>query len=432
MLVVLIVFVYWKWEEKILIVFFGTLCLLAILDGIYSAITRLNSDNPASAELLNNRPSIKFISKPNFYVFFTESLPRIDNIYNLDMNKLSSFLTNQGFIISKKSYCNYAPTAHSMLSLIDQKHHYYKYNIGNHNLNKIGLQKISPETGYVYSIFRNNGYIIKLINREGRLSTTNIDGTSYVGISDNKYSVSYFMQPILDMGPHLRKIFDRRNEHKFRVPTLEDKTIQIPAVQNTLKNAIEENNIKNAKHCFYFINYDVLHEAPKLGATCKIRRQKWHDEYVKSYKLLEKALIEDITNILNHDQNSVILLIGDHGSRHYAVCRCLVTTDLDHFIKSHGFSYPWLTEDLFSTMIAMRLPHKQFYNIDGLSHVNIFMHIFSLLANNPEIIKCAEQSNSYAFIDRKYLRLVKRGDQLLNPWMLVPKSEMLPLKNQRE
>ena len=369
---------------------------------------------------MDNRPIAKFKFKPNVYLLEVESLPRVDNIYSLNMTNLKTFLTQRNFKIASNSYSNYAPTAHSLLALFNQKHHYYKYQKGFAELTPEGEALLSTSKAYVYKTFINNGYTIHSISPNGSGATMGRDGLFHSLAPSAKQSL---LEPILNLQYRLRAYLDPQNADIGRVPTLEDKIKFSNLITTEIERLASDKNI----HRFTFISYDFLHEDFRTGDTCERKRGQWLDEYKESYKQQEKLLISNISYILKNDPYAIILLLGDHGSRHYAVCRCAPElANTDSFLKTHHLDYKWLTEDIFSTMIALHLPPNAMaksVDINESSHVNIFMYIFSKLSQNKQLLNYAEKSNSYVLIDRKEIYQTKENKHLIIPWLLLKNSE---------
>lgn len=364
------------------------------------------------------RPIAKFKFTPNLYLLEVESLPRVDNIYSLDMSKLETFLTHHNFKIANHAYSNYAPTANSLLALFNQKHHYYKYQKGFAELTTEGKALLSTSKAYVYKTFIDNGYTIHSISSNGIISTMGNDGLFHSLQPSAKQSL---LEPILNLQFRLRAYFDPQNANIGRVATLEDKIKFSNSITTQIERLVADKNIPR----FTFISYDFLHEDFRMGDTCESKRDSWLEEYKESYKQQEKLLIDNISYILRNDPYGVILLLGDHGSRHYAVCRCAPElANTDSFLKTHNLDYKWITEDMFSTMIALHVPTNTMaekIDINESSHVNIFMYIFYNLSRNKQLLNYAEKSNSYALIDRSEVYQAKNGKLLLIPWR--------PLKN---
>lgn len=401
-------------KEKFLIMCFTIYVSLCFFNSIY-IIQFKNINATHNVVKKDSRPLIKLKKTPNIYLLIAESLPRPDNIYGLEMNRFVVFLKNKKFTVSNNSYSNYEPTANSKLSLFNQEHHYYKYQKGFAELTQAGKKLLTSTQNFVFKILNYNNYNIYSIGSCGDLEGINEKG-DLVKLDTNFRNVSIF-EPLLSMSYRLRFLLDRKNAVNLGQRSID---VKIQDYQKINKNLNKILNSETGKPTFCCIFYDNMHEEFSSGKTCEARRDTWLKEYKKTYKLQEEIFMKDINLIISRDPNSIIIILGDHGSRHYAVCRCDPEfNNLSKFMDSHGYTYKKLTEDLFSTMLTIYFKGEKIEDIKSYSHINVFTRIFSKLNNDKSILKYAEPNDSYVLVNRKDVMIAIENNKPIFPWRKI-------------
>lgn len=396
--------IYLKLAKKIFI-FFSILLLFSISSLCYNAYKVYNLSQMVTSNLEkvnDDRLDIKFKDKPNIYLFWLESFHgtrTLEKVYQVDITPLITYLDNNDFSICENMYSTSFDTLHSMsdvyslgtfdaniapignLDTIDVVRYLIGGSIGNNVL------KILKYNDYKTNIIINDTYYF---NKKGEY----LDHCQFLDLFFDSNSLQYKLLPSYYFTKLYKKIISLTEVPKLKKLTLKE------SVESQINEMQKENSP-------YFLAWKggTIHTSPFGDYTYKDK-----DSWVKSngyQDYLQRSIDNEIKNIismiLEKDKNALIVMLGDHGSWVYRGLNLneLSTTNitLDDFI-----------DDKFNVFAAVRLPEKyakfSFKNGDTyINHSNIFIHIFSLLADNPDYLKFQKTpvSNYYGNI------LVKNG-----------------------
>lgn len=332
----------------------------------------------------DNEYLVKFKNKPNIYLFWLESFHgtrTLKNFYHTDVTSLINYLNEQNFSVCENMYSSSPDTLRSMVDLYSLGHiPTYMYIAGNVDVGMPIRKLISGENGNTFlKVLKYNNY------------TTNI-------IIDDVY---YFSQKgtYLDYCQYL----ERDNLKQLLLPsyffTKLNKKINRKKINRnlTLKEQIEAQLHKMKKENKpYFLAWKggVFHTDP-FGSYSYRNIEEWikSNRYQKAIEQNQREIVEIINMIIENDNNALIVMLGDHGAWAYRGLRL-------NELSKNKVTITDFIDDKYNVFGAVRLPEKykkfSFENSDTyINHSNIFVHIFSLLAEDPNYLKLQNVPVSY-------------------------------------
>lgn len=331
---------------------------------------------------------VELKDKPNIYMFWLESFHgtrTLNNVYHADISPLIEFLEKNNFSVGENVYASSFFTLASMTDLFSLgTENIFDYAVGKMDAAGSVRKLIGGGDGNnVLKILKYNGYLTSFIShflylfqeKEKYLDFATVDSyTNYISHYFPCYAFCKYANQILEYGVDIA-----RQEHtrliktdNYKFPLLENIELEINKMQKMNKP--------------YFLTFKggVFHIGTDGPYT---NENKNHWVKTSGYKdAVEKNMseIEEIVSlIIKKDPNALIVMLGDHGAY-------IHRSNLNNTIP-----FDEIADDYFNVFGAVRLPQQyQRFSFDSnetyINHMNIFVHIFSILAHDPEYIKLQE------------------------------------------
>lgn len=380
---ILIAFVVFYTGLRWLNTFLGILCLLAFLQIGFSLSQRDTEGLVSSQEY-----DCIFKKKPDIFVILAESYNSFEEqekSYGLTNTKLKAFLRDKGFSF-KSIYSNYDHTFATALAMFLMEHHYNNKLTGNKDVT-YGIRGLvnGGRNNPALNILKKNGYFIALMD-QGLFTNK---GVLVDYMPENKEALPILVAEMLTI------------PRSFRYTGLFFNVVFYPFLGETkysstagyLEKAFEYNVEK--KPGFYFTRDGAAHTK---GAH-HVKEKDWIPQYREFVDSGDQNIIDFINVIEKHSPDSVIIVIGDHGSYRTATVGRKPVADVKQEVIN----------DLYQVLFALRLPKGMElpteWNSTALSHVNIFRKIFSLLSNDRSLLKGAEKKTHSIGLDGKVLAI---------------------------
>ena len=142
----------------------------------------------------------------------------------------------------------------------------------------------------------------------------------------------------------------------------------------------------------------------------------FRNSYVNTIRKENNKFIRFFESIIEKDKNSLIIVIGDHGSSGYR-------TGED--VNGNRISYPLITLDRFGVLAGI---YGQSESVPSLlnngtikSHVNLFKYIFAFLCEDDKVLETLSHDDSFD----GPLRMSIKDNRILE------KPEKITLKNSK-
>ncbi len=326
---------------------------------------------------------VEFKDKPNIYMIWLESFQgarTLKDVYDVDVSPLTKFLEENKFTVCENMYSGYLYTLGSMVDLFSLGTvNPSDYATGFYDVRTVLRRLLGGGAGNnVLKVLKHNGYI-----------TNVMVGGFYYFHAKEKY-LDYAPVDLYDKinGGYLRPCYAFtkycENIPRFGLWFMKTLTTQIDEMQ------------KLKKPYFLAVKYDKIYHVGS-GFPSEEARLEWiksgADGYVEGARESVFILQKVISTIIEKDPNAIIVMLGDHGARTY------LDLDLVEALKNNTIQLSEYADDFFNVYGAVRLPEQyekfSFDDKDGyINHRNIFVHIFSLLAQDPEYLKLREISVS--------------------------------------
>ena len=363
--------------------FFGVLLILAVISTIQLSINLVKKQQQLVDVFVSNEAkelyeNLRFKKKPNVYLVIAESYPNsaaLKAVYGIDNSSFYKKMETLGFGINHNFFSNYNHTLASLPSLFSMEHHYGLISLG--NLDSTGGRRVLELTSYnpVVSVFQNNGYKINYLH-------------SRVGLVPNGAKADFvFPSPSAFQG---LAIF--LTHQKLMEPTIlgqrEDSSL------GSLNEKLDE-IISNGTPSFNFIYYHRPNHSPsriKSRSRTKVNRilSDFRSSYVDIIRTENNNYTSFFESIIEKDKNSLIIVIGDHGSWGYRY------GDDDN---GNRISYPLYILDRFGVLAGI------YGSLGGLpdllnngtikSHVNLFKYVFAVLCEDDKVLETLRDDNSF-------------------------------------
>lgn len=396
-------------QKKGLKPFANILLVLTAISAIQLSINLVKKQQQLADVLVSNEnkelyDKLRFKKKPNVYLVIAESYPNeaaLKEVYGIDNSSFYKKMRALGFGINHNFFSNYNHTLASLPSLFSMEHHYGLISIG--NLDSTGGRRILELNSYnpVVSIFQNNGYKINYLHA-GAVLIPNGAKADFV-----------FPSPSLFRG---LAIF------------LTHQKLTVPLIFNNRQGAslslfyeMLDGFISTGTPTFNFIYYHRPGHSPwdfKSRPSSKANRilSFFRNSYVNTIRGENDKFISFFQSIIKNDKNSLIIVIGDHGSWGYR-------TGED--VNGNRISYPLITLDRFGVLAGI---YGQSESVPGLlnngtikSHVNLFKYIFAFLCEDDKVLETLSHDDSFD----GPLRMSIKDNRILE------KPEKITLKNSK-
>lgn len=391
-------------------IFLTIMLCLCLSSTVFSLITAPPEDFGFKTKKSLPNGGVTFNNRPNVYLFILESFhdfPMMENVYGIDTHTFKNFLDLNNFVTYKDVYSNSPYTLLSLCDLFTLKKCQTLLR-GQGDIDLIGRYIIGgSEDNIVFNTFKKNGYYIENIwlkNQDYYLvkKFVNLDKVDLPSTSIFHHLVA----PILLINNDLT-----RAAYKMQWQLNKDH-IEDPAFKYALENSVTAAMAARPKNAPYFLTV-------KTGADHAHRGYTWKpdDDWGKSG--IYQSLVQDsmaqlqsvLIHIINQDPEALIILLGDHGAHRYQ--RFIPSpftsdTEFDQQCAKFHLSRKDIARDSFGVLLAVRMPSGKQDIAQGyiLSQRNLFLNIFSALADDPTLMQWRQASVSQ---NEDGLIIVKEG-----------------------
>jgi hypothetical protein len=344
---------------------------------------------------------IQFTIHPNVYLFFIESYAGLDalrDLYDIDATPFYRELQKRGFLI-RDTWANKDYTIASSATLMAMRHlDFSKFEAGNFDLRSEVRHMIS---GRIYNpvldIFKQNGFRISFLQRDFYLFPRSSDAVDVTNLSFEGIRLKHW--PLSDATGFFK--------------------VSLGDIKNTDANFFENSKLI-VRQCldrptFHFIYTGLRHNMQQ--ETNREWRSQWKTQYRELYGVFNPKLLDMLDLIEREDPESLIVLIGDHGSKLFGNCG-VGSPDYPEFVESGMGDAETLARDKASVLFAIKSPVKSdIWETRPISHVNLFRYLFSMLSGDETLLDHPEPDVSLSW-DGKYI--IARDGQPLKEWEPVP------------
>lgn len=330
-----------------------TVQLLLVFTTFYTLPgTILSYSTESFAWLKQPKPieNIQFQKKPNVYIIQPDGYANFSELsrknYNFDNSEFENWLEIRGFLLYQDFRSNYSNTLASNSSMFAMKHHHYEL----WNERK-SIMELNP----VVEIFKKNDYKTHFF-------------------AENPYL--FINRPKIN--------FDYINIETAETPYLSKGMDSIASILNDFSKSLETKGEYN----FYFFEKLLpghIFNNKSKNRTTSSERNRYH----KNLEYANQWLKELIFLIEKEDPNALIVIIADHGGyvgMEYTLLSQSKNTDRD-FLYS-----------IFSSALAIKWPTNEQPSEEELtfrSSVNLFLNLFSYLAEDNSILTHKQENASF-------------------------------------
>lgn len=376
---------------------------------------------------------VVFKQKPNVYLVILESSASLDirkEIYGIDNAPLTRELEDKNYNIYK-SYACYNSTLPSLASIFLMDHHYYKHSRG--LADGGGYRKIigGVVNNHVMNIFLNNGY---------RIDYSKFPSSLYQPSPAVSTEIQPLLQPI-EVFYGLFAISHKFLNHPLWSSAFFQSLIRFPEkiTGKSLKSA-EKRKIENDGRPVFSLIYQggVPHSnsffseyPPEIrdlpGAhqlsIWQLNRvnNNWISTYKNSVAKTDQAVIGLIRDLSEKDPKAIVILVGDHGPNFNRNRWMGEKDDPNENMLENGIQPAEVTRDIFEVLMAIKWPDGMKEPHVYFSHVNLFRHVFAVLAKNHAILKIKVSNDSFMRSDYLYTKTkgvyyTMKDGKLLERW----------------
>ncbi len=374
---------YFGWSShkdglKPLFGFFLVFSSLAALSLVFEL--HMGTNAPIESWAAKNKAvyeKIKFRKTPNVYLVIAESYPSkpaLLQINNFDNSPFYSRMERLGMKINHGHFSNYHHTLASLPSLFAMEHHFGSINIG--NFESVGGRRMmeAKTCNPVIDIFKANNYKIQFLHDSAILMPNGAAVDFCLPSPSLFHGLTVFLT-----GQDLTKstFLESRKEASFVA----------------IKKRIEESIVEKVPY-FSFVYLDVPGHSPsrlKKGSKEEVNQQlrefrRGYGGIVESANLVLADLVEFI---VGKDPESIIIMVGDHGSWGFR-------PDEDREGKTLPNSLFIL--DRFGVFAGIRAlgPLSDALEKGAIrSHVNLFRYVFAYLSEDEKILETKASDDAY-------------------------------------
>ena len=391
-IVVSIAFFAWNANKKglkLLLYFLYILSFFSMVSLIISVSieTKLNNENWVTKNK-DTYDQIKFCKKPNVYFIITESYPSksaLKAVYDIDNTTFYKKVQELGLKINHNYFSNYNHTLASLSSVFGMEHHFGLINLG--NFDSLGGRRMLEAKTYnpVIDIFRANNYKIQYLHEISGLVPSGAAVDFCIPSPTLLHGLEVFLTNQNIIEP---TIFSGKKLEPLKL----------------IKKQIAATSLKNEPYFnFLYFNFPGHSQSrPKDRSQKAIDKNivQFRNVYRKKIELANQQLIDFLEFIINIDRDSIIILIGDHGSWGFR-------SNVD--AKGKPISNQLFILDRFGVFAGIRAPHilsDLMGNGTIKSHVNLFKYVFAYLSEDKKILETKASDDSY---QDAFLMAIKDG-----------------------
>jgi hypothetical protein len=318
-----------------------------------STFAVMTSDDESSLEFSNvpiqisnveNKPDIYFIILDEYAGFL-----QLENDFDYNNDEFRIELEKRKFSVVENSFSNYPNTSLSMPSIMNMIYFdFIPEHLGKDSKNINVVQNMINKNNVMKILKANNYKIITLDGAIGRTATTTL--------ADERLCANIF-----DINPDIRKNFAL-----VYVPItgLRDLVFE-EVIRDKLECSFETlTNFQNIEDPNFVVAHLRIPHSPYIydstGNSVSVSDIGDKSAYLEQLKFVNKKIIKIIDRIQERSSDTVIILISDHGYRHYIDWNDPTPED---YIRG------------FNNLMAVSLPNENEIEING--PVNIFRSIFN-------------------------------------------------------
>lgn len=383
-------------RAKILAIFLVILICLSGCSFLYKFCYLHYQQSRILAAMKREEPQLHFVRKPNIYVYWLESfqdIPRLEKVFDIDMNHLEAFLKANHFHIENGVYSSGDHTLKSMSQLYSTR-----------KIDDIARLSAVSESlwlnrdiiggsynNYVYRILKENGYNTYLIltDHQQYCMTAKheyLDETSFAPTF-----VYRFFSPIFSfLYPSIKNIFKYTDNVDFQETRLVNGYPQ--GLLEQVKHAINRAKLKKMPFILSFKG-GAIH-TPHSHYTWHKKKEWLESKLYKNLALASNKITEEILSfIIRNDPDSIIVILGDHGPYLYLG----FPIDKNDAFEEVGLTPKEFMDDRFNVFFAWRMPNGDNYDLSQgmyMNNINLFTHIFAWMANDKSILEKRVRSES--------------------------------------
>ncbi len=377
--------VAYKFSFKPINIFFCSCLGVFLTSGIYGVLTEEGDDSVAVTNI-----NYELHNRPNIYLIFLESYNDLEiqqNVYKIDTSGFEQYLNSNGFKIYKDTFANSWTTLLSYADTFGFKHH-TDQDRGNNDTRMFVRDLIGGGKGNaLFQILKQNKYRTILLTK-GSAYLFHVQG-DYLDETDLVYDASVLLNPLLQLNFSLKK-FEDKLQLKLAVPYGGERYYSGDNF-NRIRTAIEHNKDKAP---FFLCIKDGAKHTERPGFYSPAATKRWvTSQYPPLIAKANKAIERITSYIIAHDPGSVIILVGDHGSRRFPDICTGIKDDIVKFnsaLDKQNIKLQEFAKDYFGVLLAVRMPFGEPKDISQglvLSHVNLFRHVFAALNNDLKILQ---------------------------------------------
>ncbi len=360
----------------VLVIVMATIPLGNTLISLYDSFKPLSwQQQPDDIEtvVLKNKPNI-YLIQPDGYV--NQNIMG-NALYNFKSD-LYPWLSNNGFKLYSDFRSNYPATLLSNSSMFSMKHHYFG-DVVFPKIEMINSRDVISGDSPVISILKNNGYKTYMVAQDEYFQMNNCE-QKYDYINIELDEIPYFSH-----GSNVRKV-----------------------LAGDIEKGINE---KSGTPKFFFIEKLLPHHVMLAEDDDKLDEER--EWYLKRVKEVNEWLKETVTLIEEKDNNSIIIILADHGGM----------VGMENYIDKYSNDNKDFMLSTFSVLSAIKWNGhlKENYDKDLTTNVNLFRVLFSTLSEEPKYLKHLEDNGSYnlnyenPYYNSVYKVIDDKGGMLLKP-----------------
>lgn len=343
--------------------YLNMLFLVLITVDVVQLSIKLNSKNNKIVNLPDSFTSCEKCPKPDVYLIIADEYAgkrELNDLFQFDNSSFLNQLEKRNFYVIPESKSNYNYTPFSMASILNMEY----LNLENRYRQKNDLTysyQIIKESKLI-QFFKSNGYDFfnySIFDFDGQLAPIN---KGLLPVKTKLITSQTFLSRInRDLSYHLVTFFKSKTEIRKRVYSNRINNEQL--YKSTIE--ISKKNISNPRfvythlemphYPYYYDKNGVEQPFENLEEGYQVNKLA----YIEYLQYSNKKLLELIDHILtNSKKPPIIILMGDHGFRHFTE-------------KVENKYY-------FLNLTSIHFPDKNYQNInDSLSGVNIFRLILN-------------------------------------------------------
>ena len=306
--------------------------------------------------------------KPDIFLLVYDSFVSSEQMkyYNINNYELSEFLENSGFVVYNNTYSNSSDSQQSISGVLNIWQN-------TERPGKINANKIICGNSTVDNILQNNGYHTNYILGDYLLRGNHNFGGDYVfpkksittsAIADLKNLIQCIL-----LGEFIWNLeFQYADDYAWEQA-------------QTARIKLQLDNPK------FLYSHDYV---PGHSQNSGKLLQRDLDNYIENVIIANNKIKDDVKEILSGEKESIIIIAGDHGP----------------YLTGDGFQLSGYKEkeisglniiDRYGVFLAVKYPDaiNQPYKNDIMLLQNIFVHIFSILFEDDEILKYKAQPTTF-------------------------------------